>query len=101
MSRPMMFSQFQQSTAILILSVSLGAVPSLAQANNAKTPDNAGLPAPPGKVVEDIVARVNDQIITSSDYDRAAEQLEAEARQQAVPAQRAGTEKSRFTARPD
>jgi hypothetical protein len=30
-----------------------------------------------GKVVEDIVARVNDQIITQSDYDRAAEQLEA------------------------
>ena len=87
MSRPMTFSQFQQSTAILILSVSLSAVPSLAQATKAKTPDNAGLPAPPsGKVVEDIVARVNDQIITSSDYDRAAEQLEAEARQQAVPA---------------
>ena len=38
-----------------------------------------------GKVVEDIVARVNDQIITSSDYDRAAEQLTAEARQQAIP----------------
>jgi peptidyl-prolyl cis-trans isomerase SurA len=86
MSRPMMFSQFQQSTAILILSVCLGAVPSLAQANNPKTPDNAGLPAPSGKVVEDIIARVNDQIITSSDYDRAQEQLEAEARQQAVPA---------------
>ena len=82
----MMFSQFQQSAAILILSASLGAAPSLAQANNAKTPDNAGLPAPPGKVVEDIVARVNDQIITSSDYDRAQEQMEAEARQQAVPA---------------
>ena len=36
-------------------------------------------------MVEDIVARVNDQIITSSDYDRAAEQLTAEAGQQAIP----------------
>ena len=40
-----------------------------------------------GKVVEDIVARVNDQIVTQSDYDRAAEQLAAEAKQQGVPAQ--------------
>ena len=36
-------------------------------------------------MVEDIVARVNDQIVTQSDYDRAAEQLDAEARQQAIP----------------
>ncbi len=35
--------------------------------------------------MEDIVARVNDQIVTQSDYDRAAEQLEGEAKQQAVP----------------
>jgi peptidyl-prolyl cis-trans isomerase SurA len=81
---PMMFSRFP----ILILSVSLSALPSLAQSGNAKTPDNSGLPTPAaGKVVEDIVARVNDQIITQSDYDRAAEQLDAEARQQAVPVQ--------------
>jgi peptidyl-prolyl cis-trans isomerase SurA len=36
--------------------------------------------------VEDIVARVNDQIVTQSDYDRAAQQLDSEAKQQAIPA---------------
>jgi peptidyl-prolyl cis-trans isomerase SurA len=88
MSRHMTFSRFRQSTAICILSVSLGSVPSLAQntnekATNAKTTGDT--PPVQGKVVEDIVARVNDQIITSSDYDRAAEQLTAEAGQQAIP----------------
>ena len=34
-----------------------------------------------GNTVEDIVARVNDQIITRSDYDRAMKELDAEARQ--------------------
>jgi peptidyl-prolyl cis-trans isomerase SurA len=34
-----------------------------------------------GDTVEDIVARVNDQIITQSDYDRAMKQLDDEARQ--------------------
>jgi peptidyl-prolyl cis-trans isomerase SurA len=89
MSRHMTFSRFRQSTAIYILSVSLGSVPSLAQSTNEK-PTNAKATADTapvqGKVVEDIVARVNDQIITSSDYDRAAEQLTAEAGQQAIPA---------------
>jgi peptidyl-prolyl cis-trans isomerase SurA len=84
MSRHMTFSRFRQSTAICILSVSLGSVPSLAQSTNAKTATDT--PPVQGKVVEDIVARVNDQIITSSDYDRAADQLTAEGGQQAVPA---------------
>jgi peptidyl-prolyl cis-trans isomerase SurA len=80
----MTFSEFQKSTAIFILSASLCAAPGLAQANN-KT--GATEPSPTqGKVVEDIAVRVNDQIITSSDYDRAQEQLEAEASRQAVPA---------------
>ncbi len=34
-----------------------------------------------GTTVEDIIARVNDQIITKSDYDRALDELEQEARQ--------------------
>src|SRR5450631_1649574 len=88
MSRHMTFSRFRQSTAICILSVSLGSVLSLAQSTSEK-PTNAKTTtdtAPvQGKVVEDIVARVNDQIITSSDYDRAAEQLTAEAGQQSIP----------------
>jgi peptidyl-prolyl cis-trans isomerase SurA len=84
MSIQMTFSEFQKSTAILILSASLSAVPSLAQATNKA---GAAEPSPTqGKVVEDIAVRVNDQIITSSDYDRAQEQLEAEASRQAVPA---------------
>jgi len=35
-----------------------------------------------GTVVEDIVARVNDQVISRSDYDRAEQDLEAQAKQQ-------------------
>src|SRR5579859_3879028 len=83
MCRHMTFSRFRQYTAIYTLSVSLGSVPSLAQSANAKTTTDT--PPVQGKVVEDIVARVNDQIITSSDYDRAAEQLTAEAGQQSIP----------------
>jgi peptidyl-prolyl cis-trans isomerase SurA len=88
----MTFFRFQQSAAILILSASLSAVSSLAQATNTQTanvqaPQNPAAIAPVnGKVIEDIVARVNDQIITQSDYDRAAEQLDGEAKQQAIPA---------------
>jgi peptidyl-prolyl cis-trans isomerase SurA len=91
MSRPMTFFKFQQSAATLILSASLGALPSLAQAPNTQTANPPTSPNPTalapvnGKVVEDIVARVNDQIITQSDYDRSAEQLEAESKQQAIP----------------
>jgi peptidyl-prolyl cis-trans isomerase SurA len=87
MSRPMKFSQLQQSATVLLLSAALSALPSLAQATTAK-PAGAAPETPPvtGKVVEDIVARVNDQIVTQSDYDRAAEQMDAEAKQQAVPA---------------
>ena len=87
MSRHMTFSRFRQSTAICILSVSLGSVPSPAQHTNEKPNAKAAADTLPvqGKVVEDIVARVNDQIITSSDYDRAAEQLTAEAGQQSIP----------------
>ena len=35
-----------------------------------------------GEVVEDIVARVNDQVISRSDYDRAAQDLDSQAKQQ-------------------
>ncbi len=42
-----------------------------------------GSPSSPygGAVVEDIIARINDQIITQSDYDRALKEMDAEARQ--------------------
>ena len=83
----MTFFDFRQFTAILILSASLGSVPTFAQAGNAPGAAKSATDTPPvnGKVVEDIVARVNDQIVTQSDYDRAAEQLEQEAQRQAVP----------------
>jgi peptidyl-prolyl cis-trans isomerase SurA len=93
----MTFSQFRQSTAICILSVSLGSVSSLAQNTNEKTTNaktTTDTAPVQGKVVEDIVARVNDQIITSSDYDRAAEQLTAEAGQQSVPAREVDQKKA-------
>jgi peptidyl-prolyl cis-trans isomerase SurA len=40
---------------------------------------------PNGTVVEDVVARVNDQIITRSEYERAEQQMMQEARQESVP----------------
>ena len=89
----MTFSRFQQSAAILILGTSLNVVSSLAQATKAETANPQSPSANPaalapvqGKVVEEIVARVNDQIITQSDYDRSAEQLDSEAKQQSIPA---------------
>ena len=84
MSGHMTLFRIQLSTAVWTLSVVLSAVPSLAQATNSKLASPTETPVA-GKVVEDIVARVNDQIITQSDYDRAAEQLTAEAGQQAIP----------------
>jgi peptidyl-prolyl cis-trans isomerase SurA len=81
----MTFFEIQKSTAILLFSAVLSAVPSLAQANAPTAKSATELAPVNGKVVEDIVARVNDQIVTQSDYDRAAEQLDNEARQQAVP----------------
>ena len=90
MSRPMTFSQFQQSTAILILSASLSAVPSLAQATNTQTANAQRRPCRrlrrQGKVVEDIVARVNDQIITSRTTIEPRNNSKPRPKQQAIPA---------------
>jgi peptidyl-prolyl cis-trans isomerase SurA len=59
------------------LGVALLVCPSLAlgQANEPESPYG-------GTTVEDIVARVNDQIITKSDYDRAEAELDQEGKQQ-------------------
>jgi peptidyl-prolyl cis-trans isomerase SurA len=81
-SRDMIPSRSLYIPAILILGASLAAAPLLAQtASGAAATEEAPAPAN-SKVVEDIVARVNDQIVTQSDYDRAAEQMRAEATQQ-------------------
>jgi peptidyl-prolyl cis-trans isomerase SurA len=76
------------------LSASLSAAPSLAQATNQSVHPAPETAPVNGKVVEDIVARVNDQIVTQSDYDRAAEQLDSEAKQQAIPAQQVAEKKA-------
>jgi peptidyl-prolyl cis-trans isomerase SurA len=79
--------EFRHAIAVLLLSAGFSATPTLAQATASQPaqPTNALAPVN-GKVVEDIVARVNDQIVTQSDYDRASEQLQAEAKQQGIPA---------------
>ncbi|HLY42090.1 MAG TPA: peptidylprolyl isomerase [Terracidiphilus sp.] len=59
--------------AALVFGAALYAVPAAAQA----------APASPygGNVVEEIVARINDQVISTSDYDRAMKELDQEERQ--------------------
>lgn len=62
--------------AAFVLITALPAVPAFAQTR-------ATAPASPygGTTVEEIIARVNDQIITSSDYDRAMQEMDQEERQ--------------------
>jgi peptidyl-prolyl cis-trans isomerase SurA len=98
MSKLMRFLKSSHYPVILLLGAgftlgsSLGA---LAQASGASAalPSDASstAAAAPGstKVVEDIVAQVNDQLITQSDFNRAAQQLEAEDAQQGLPAMEA------------
>ncbi len=91
----------------VVVAVSLAATPSVLAQVNAQQPNypvpGGGvatapqpqlqlppLPAatpitPNGTVVEDVVARVNDQIITRSEYERAEQQLMEQARQENVP----------------
>jgi peptidyl-prolyl cis-trans isomerase SurA len=59
----------------------------LAGSANAQT--RAAAPSSPygGTTVEDIIARVNDQIISSSDYERAQKELDQEARQRGASMQ--------------
>ena len=64
------------SPVVFALSALLLAVPSLAQSHPAEPSSPYG-----GEVVEQIIARVNDQIITKSDYDRALKDMNDEMRQ--------------------
>jgi peptidyl-prolyl cis-trans isomerase SurA len=68
--------------AALLAGVSSILVPARAQ-------NHATAPASPygGTPVEEIVARVNDQVITTSDYDRAMKEMDAEARQRGATMQ--------------
>lgn len=59
--------------------------PAAGQAPKAN-PAAEAAPAPGNSVVEDILVRVNDQIISRSDYERAEQQMQAESRQRNIPA---------------
>jgi peptidyl-prolyl cis-trans isomerase SurA len=91
-------------TAAAVLFVTAGAalLPAAAQAPQSKYPVPGGafpaasqlqlpkLPAPPpitpnGTIAEDIIVRINDQIITRSEYERSEQQLLQDAQQQNVP----------------
>jgi peptidyl-prolyl cis-trans isomerase SurA len=71
-----------RTSAAFVFSTVLLASSTLAQTHAAAPESAYG-----GVVVEDIVARVNDQIITRSDYDRAMKQLDDEARQRGATMQ--------------
>jgi len=68
--------------ATTLLSAALLAAPALAQSHPVEPSSPYG-----GVTVEDIIARVNDQIITRSDYDRAMKELDDEARQRGATMQ--------------
>ncbi len=68
--------RFLSSSAALVLGAALCALPMAAQNQAAQSSSPFG-----GTVVEQIIARVNDQIITQTDYDTALQQLDNEGRQ--------------------
>lgn len=72
----MMIPRSLRFPSILLAVTAMAAAPSLAQTSTS-------VPASPfgGTTVEEIVARVNDQIITTSDYERATKELDQEMRQ--------------------
>jgi peptidyl-prolyl cis-trans isomerase SurA len=66
-------------SALLVLGTALLAVGAVAQNHPSTTPSTSAPESPyGGTTVEDIVARVNDQIITRSDYDRAMKEIDNE-----------------------
>ena len=80
-----MILRFLHSPAMLLLSTALVATSALSQSTRpVPAPAQAQQPQPQtptqGVVVEDILARVNDQIISRSDYERADQQLQSEVR---------------------
>ena len=71
-----MTSRFLRIPAAIVFGTVLLASPSLALAQNTAPQSPYG-----GTTVEDIIARVDDQIISRSDYDRAMAEVDQEARQ--------------------
>jgi peptidyl-prolyl cis-trans isomerase SurA len=76
--------QILRTPAAFLLSTVLLAASALAQTHAAAPESPYG-----GLTVEEIIARVNDQIITSSDYDRAMKELDDEQRQRGATMQEA------------
>ena len=68
--------RFIRNSAVSVLSTVLLASTALAQSRPAEPASPYG-----GVTVEEIIARINDQIITSSDYDEAMKELDDEMRQ--------------------
>jgi len=73
-----MTSRFLRIPAAIVFGTALLAVSTLAQTQSNIAPQSPY----GGTTVEDIIARVNDQIITRSDYDRAMTDVDQEARKQ-------------------
>lgn len=69
--------RFLRIPAAVVFGTALLSTPAIVQAQNAATQQSPY----GGTTVEDIVARVNDQIITRSDYDRAQSEVDRDARQ--------------------
>jgi peptidyl-prolyl cis-trans isomerase SurA len=74
--------RFAPASAPLVFAVTLLAAPAFAQAHNAAPASPYG-----GTPVEEIIARVNDQVITTADYDRAVKEMDQEARQRGATMQ--------------
>jgi len=74
-----MMHRFSPIPALLAVSLAVVAVPAFAQTGASSYQENSPYH---GQVVEEIIARVNDQAISLSDYERAEQQLEQEAQQE-------------------
>ncbi|HEX5235319.1 MAG TPA: peptidyl-prolyl cis-trans isomerase [Silvibacterium sp.] len=77
-----MIFRFAPSRFVVLLAVLATGVAAAPDALQGQTAKAAQQQSPyPGTVVEDIVARINDQVISTSDYDRALQDLEQQAQQ--------------------
>lgn len=74
-----MMLRFPSLSILLAASLALVAVPVVAQSGSSSFQENSPYH---GQVVEEIVARINDQVISLSDYERAEQQLEQQAQQE-------------------
>ncbi len=77
-----MILRFLHTPAVLLMGTALVATSALSQTNSPAPAPATTMSAPQsgnsGVVVEDIIARVNDQIVTRSDYQRADQTVQAE-----------------------